>query len=88
MCLWTEHAYRSCPPNWWGEGGGVSQSIISSHPCVSPLNAELNPIRHLLALLENHHIFHVSSVRVKHNKHHGYSIVIAVTMNHINQSIE
>jgi hypothetical protein len=29
------------------------------------LNAELNPICQLLALLGAHHIFHVSSVRVK-----------------------
>jgi hypothetical protein len=28
------------------------------------LNAELNPICHLLALLEAHHIFHVSRIRV------------------------
>ena len=32
---------------------------------VSPLNAELNPICHLLALLGAHHIFHVSGLRVK-----------------------
>jgi len=30
----------------------------------NPLNAELNPICHLLALLEAHHIFHVSRIRV------------------------
>ena len=29
------------------------------------LNAELNPICHLLALLEAHHILHVSTIRVK-----------------------
>jgi hypothetical protein len=29
------------------------------------LNAELNPICHLLALLGAHHIFHVSELRVK-----------------------
>jgi len=28
------------------------------------LNAELNPICHLLALLEAHHILHVSRIRV------------------------
>ena len=33
---------------------------------VNPLNAELNPICHLLALLGAHHILHVSRVRVKH----------------------
>jgi len=31
----------------------------------NPLNAELNPIFHLLALLGAHHILHVSSIRVK-----------------------
>jgi len=30
-----------------------------------PLNAELNPIYHLLALLGAHHIFHVRGLRVK-----------------------
>ena len=32
---------------------------------INPLNAELNPICHLLALLAAHHIFHVSGLRVK-----------------------
>ena len=32
----------------------------------NPLNAELNPICHLLALLGAHLIFHVSRIRVKH----------------------
>ena len=31
---------------------------------VNPLNAELNPFCHLLALLGAHHIFHVSGLRV------------------------
>jgi hypothetical protein len=31
----------------------------------NPLNAELNPICHLLALLGAHHIFDVSGLRVK-----------------------
>ena len=35
------------------------------------LNAELNPICHLLALLRAHHILHVSRIRVKKK----YSIV-------------
>jgi len=33
---------------------------------INPLNAELNPICHLLALLGAHHIFHVSGLRVKY----------------------
>ena len=32
---------------------------------INPLNAELNPICHLLALLRTHHILHVSRIRVK-----------------------
>jgi hypothetical protein len=32
---------------------------------INPLNAELNPICHLLALLGAHHIFYVRGVRVK-----------------------
>jgi hypothetical protein len=30
----------------------------------NPLNAQLNPISHLLALLGAHHILHVSRIRV------------------------
>jgi hypothetical protein len=33
-------------------------------PVINPLNAKLNPICHLLALLEAHHILHVSRIRV------------------------
>jgi hypothetical protein len=33
---------------------------------INPLNAQLNPICHLLALLGTHHILHVSRIRVKH----------------------
>ena len=32
---------------------------------INPLNAELNPICYLLALLGAHHFFHVSRIRVK-----------------------
>ena len=31
---------------------------------INPLHAKLNPICHLLASLEAHHIFHVSGLRV------------------------
>jgi len=31
---------------------------------LDPLNAELNPICHLLTLLGAHHIFHISMLRV------------------------
>jgi len=33
---------------------------------INPLNAELNPIRHLPALLGAHHILHVSRIRFKY----------------------
>ena len=32
---------------------------------INPLNAELNPIRHLLALVGARHVVHVSRIRVK-----------------------
>ena len=32
---------------------------------INPLNAELNPICHLLVLLGVHHFLHVSRIRVK-----------------------
>jgi hypothetical protein len=32
---------------------------------INPLNAELNPICHLLALLGANHILHISKIRVK-----------------------
>ena len=32
---------------------------------INPLNAELNPTRHLLTLVGAHHIVHVSRIRVK-----------------------
>ena len=38
---------------------------------LNPLNAELNPICHLLSLLGAHHILHVSRIRVKNPSHHS-----------------
>jgi hypothetical protein len=39
--------------------------MVSLHNLAfNPLNAELNPIWHLLALLEAHHILHISRIRV------------------------
>jgi hypothetical protein len=40
-------------------------ALISKYVTLNPSNAELNPICHLLTLLEAHHIFHVSGLRVK-----------------------
>jgi len=38
--------------------------IINSMTSINPLNAELNPICHLLALLGAHLILHVGKIRV------------------------
>jgi hypothetical protein len=43
---------------------GTSQSCRSGRR-INPLNAKLNPICHLLALLGAHHVLHVSRIRVK-----------------------
>ena len=37
----------------------------NTEQCINPLNAELNPICYLLALLGTHHFLHVSRIRVK-----------------------
>jgi hypothetical protein len=41
---------------------------FQSQDWVNPLNADLNPIRHLLALVGARHIVHVSTIRVKSSK--------------------
>jgi len=41
-----------------------TEVLISYKISINPLNAELNPICHLLALLGAHHIFHISRIRV------------------------
>ena len=44
----------------------AASSGLNWSPCrFNPLNAEFNPIFHLLALLGAHHILHVSRIRVK-----------------------
>jgi hypothetical protein len=39
---------------------------------VKPLNADLNPICHLLALLGAHPILHISKIRVKKGSRYGH----------------
>jgi hypothetical protein len=46
------------------EGSGTTVLYIG-RTVLNPLNAELNPICHLLALLRAHLIFHISRIRVK-----------------------
>jgi len=40
------------------------RSIFAHDSFINPLNAELNPVCHLLALLGAHHILHVGRIRV------------------------
>ena len=58
-CPVHSHPYRILPP---------------SLPLI-PLNAELNPICHLLALLGAHHILHVSRIRVKPHFHFVHFLI-------------
>jgi hypothetical protein len=48
------------------------------HPEINPLNTDLNPICHLLALLGAHHILHVSRIRFKIIILDGKQIVLFV----------
>jgi len=43
----------------------VLPNVMRLSVIVNPLNAKLNPICHLLALLGAHHVLHVSRIRVK-----------------------
>jgi hypothetical protein len=48
----------------WDCGNGREKSYIGCQE-LNPLNAELNPMCNLLALLGDHPILHVSRIRVK-----------------------
>jgi len=43
----------------------MNRTQTGAKECFNPLNAELNPIYHLVALLGVHHFLHVSRMRVK-----------------------
>ena len=49
-------------------GGGEVRGSSSYHEIFNPLSAELNPICHLLAVLEAHHILDVSRIRFKRTR--------------------
>jgi len=42
----------------------VRGTVNTTHLRINPLNADINPICHPLALLRAHHILHVSRIRV------------------------
>ena len=44
---------------------GPKQPLSTKTAHINPLNAELNRVYHLLALLRAHHVFHISGLRVK-----------------------
>jgi len=50
----------------------------------SPLNAELNPICHLLALLGAHRILHLSGIRVKTNPDNGQRQILVCRISYQN----
>jgi hypothetical protein len=50
----------------------ISKICGQKSSLINPLNAKLNPICHLLALLEAHNILHVSRIRVNTDKNNGY----------------
>jgi hypothetical protein len=47
----------------WASSSDVARNVQPS--CFKPINADLNPICHLLALSGAHHILQVSRIRVK-----------------------
>jgi len=47
----------------------LSHALQGADFFFNPSNAELNPICHMPALLEAHHILHVSRIRVKDDKY-------------------
>ena len=53
------HKWCEAIKKYWDESGGKECVYIN------PLNTELNPMCHLLALLGAYLIFHVSRIRVK-----------------------
>jgi len=56
----------TCPtPRHWRDVSDQPNIRIIILEGFNPLNAELNPICHLLTLLEAHHILHVNRIRVK-----------------------
>jgi hypothetical protein len=58
---------ETCRGTWFSLNWMKSASRWFHYTDINPLNAELNPICHLLALLGAHHILHVSRIRVKIN---------------------
>jgi len=63
LTMFTSKLCRICMKHSLHACYVICQSCCQSF---NPLNAELNPICYLLALLGAHHFLHVSRIRVKH----------------------
>jgi hypothetical protein len=63
MAVWQPLIDRS--PSKPGQAKWYIPKVGETRRWINPLNAKLNPICHLLALLEARHILHVSGLRVK-----------------------
>ena len=61
LILQNRNAHKIPPLRWIQY---TPSRPVSLRPHFNPLNAELNPIRHLLAFVGPRHIVHVSRVRV------------------------
>jgi hypothetical protein len=55
----------------WSEDIRKERKLNIYNALINPLNAELNPICHLVALLRAHPIFHISRIKVKSSLLYG-----------------
>jgi hypothetical protein len=55
-------------------------TVTQLSACVNPLNAELNPNCHLLALEGAHHILHVSRINVKATHDVHFYVLVFITL--------
>jgi len=65
---------NSVPYTVVGDGIGGAE-VLGSMSHINPVNAELNRVCHLLALIGTHHILHVIRIRLK-NYVIGFSLCI------------
>jgi len=63
-CWHCQKKHSLCSSSFLSSLLSVPQLLITFVSTLNPLNAELNPICHLLALLGAHQILHVSRIRV------------------------
>jgi len=64
--MWRIFGHRRKKQQEEGENRPIAIfELVVEDKVFNPLNAELNPICHLLALVGAHPIFHVSRIRVK-----------------------